>query len=114
MALFRSIFSINSGSTFAILCLNVQLKINEVKMDKCTNPEFLNVTDCSRAFGVSRSEIYALLRDGAIRAVRFGNRSLVDMETARAYFKKLPDVRLVPGSRGGVARWKFGPVSAEQ
>jgi len=57
-------------------------------------PEFATLSGASRLFGVSRSSLYNLEREGAIRFARVRRRGhvlgrvLVDLESVRSYLRK--------------------------
>lgn len=72
--------------------------------------EYLNVAATARRFGISRATVYRQIRDGTFRAVRHGNRSLVELASVRAWLATLPDVRDVAHSRGKNAK----PVRREK
>jgi len=48
------------------------------------------IPDACRVSGLSRSEIYRRLATGDIRAVKSGSRTLILMESLRAYLASLP------------------------
>jgi hypothetical protein len=82
-------------------------------MPRSREPEFLNITDCARCFGVSRMTMYGLIKAGEVRAVRYGCRSLVNMASARRFFNSLPSVTTAQSSRTKGAPRTMGPVKAD-
>jgi excisionase family DNA binding protein len=48
------------------------------------------ILDACRFSGLSRSEIYRCLGDGRLQAVKSGSRTLILMDTVRAYLASLP------------------------
>jgi excisionase family DNA binding protein len=48
------------------------------------------IPDACRVSGLSRSEIYRRLATGDIRAVKSGSRTLILMDSLRAYLANLP------------------------
>lgn len=53
-------------------------------------PLAATIPDAVRLSGLSRSEIYRRLAAGDIRAVKNGGRTLILMESVRAYLARLP------------------------
>ncbi len=50
----------------------------------------LTVKEFCRRYGVGVTTTYKLLGEGAIMAVRYGHRTLIDVESAEAWRKSLP------------------------
>ena len=48
------------------------------------------INETGRLTGFSRSELYRLLADGKLRAVKSGSRTLILMESVRQYLASLP------------------------
>jgi hypothetical protein len=47
----------------------------------------------------SRTEFYRLAGDGKVRIVKFGRRSLVDVEYSDRHFDNLPEAKIKPDKR---------------
>jgi hypothetical protein len=63
------------------------------------DPLYLPITKAARVFGISRPNLYGLVKAGHIQAVRHGCLSMVNMDSARAYFASLPSIVIAPPSR---------------
>ncbi len=50
----------------------------------------LTVKEFCRRYGIGVTTAYKLLGEGAIMAVRYGHRTLIDVESAEAWRKSLP------------------------
>jgi excisionase family DNA binding protein len=48
------------------------------------------IPDVSRVSGLSRSEIYRCLSNGRLEAIKSGSRTLILMDSVRAYLASLP------------------------
>ena len=48
------------------------------------------VNDAARLVGISRARAYQLLRDGRLRAVKNGTRTLILADSLREYLESLP------------------------
>jgi hypothetical protein len=57
-------------------------------------PVYASVNDICARHACSRSQLYRLLGDGAIKAKKNGPRLLIDVATADAYFASLPDAKI--------------------
>jgi excisionase family DNA binding protein len=57
-------------------------------------PRYVSVRDAANRYATSKSTIYVLLAQNKIRAVKFGGRTLVHVESADQYFDSLPEVQL--------------------
>jgi excisionase family DNA binding protein len=55
-----------------------------------TYPAFATIKDWSKISGLGRSVIYQMLGDGRLRAIKVGNRSLIDAQAGLAYLNSLP------------------------
>lgn len=49
-----------------------------------------SVAGAARALGISRRQVYRLLRDGALRAVKSGNRTLIPRRELVRYLRTCP------------------------
>ncbi len=56
----------------------------------CTEVLAAPISDACRISGLSRTEIYRRLATGDIRAVKSGSRTLILMDSLRAYLASLP------------------------
>ena len=54
---------------------------------------FLCVSDFCDAYGLARSVTYERIASGDLRAVKFGRRTLIDIEAAERFMSTLPDAR---------------------
>ncbi len=63
------------------------------------NPITATVNDACERYGVGRTLLYALLKEGAIRAVKCRGRTLVDIASADAYFRNLPAYQPIVGDQ---------------
>jgi excisionase family DNA binding protein len=50
----------------------------------------LTVEEAARALGIGRTKLFAEIAAGRLRAVKFGRRTLVPVEDARAFLASLP------------------------
>jgi excisionase family DNA binding protein len=57
------------------------------------------IPDAARMIGRSRSFIYQAIGDGTIKAVKSGARTLVNVESLRAYADSLPAAEIHMGKR---------------
>lgn len=55
-----------------------------------STPVTATVLDACDRYGIGRTLLYALLKEGAIRAVKCRGRTLIDIVSADAYFAGLP------------------------
>jgi len=62
-------------------------------------PAFATIEDFKIISGLSRRVIYELLGDGALRAVKRGVTTLVDVEHGLAFLRSLPPARVKPSRR---------------
>jgi excisionase family DNA binding protein len=54
------------------------------------SPLAVTIHEAVRVSGLSRSELYRRLADGKVRAVKSGSRTLILMDSLRAYVASLP------------------------
>ena len=47
-------------------------------------PQFLSIRDTCQRLGLSRTKVYAMIADGTLRMRKFGNRTLVTIESIEA------------------------------
>ncbi|GBQ98630.1 hypothetical protein AA23498_3288 [Acetobacter nitrogenifigens DSM 23921 = NBRC 105050] len=52
--------------------------------------KYCSVKQFCEMFGVGRTSCYKLLAEGKISAVKFGDRTLIEIAQAEKYFKNLP------------------------
>ena len=52
----------------------------------------VRMRDAPGMFGISISSLYRLEKDGRIRCVKHGRRTLVDVESVRGYLATLPSI----------------------
>lgn len=55
-----------------------------------TLEEYITVDETLRRFGIRRTKFYELIRSGEIEAVKMGTRTLVRIESVRAFIDRLP------------------------
>ena len=55
-----------------------------------TSPEYGRIPEACRRYGLSRSRLYLLAGEGAVRFVKVGNATLVDLGSVRAYLASRP------------------------
>jgi excisionase family DNA binding protein len=53
-------------------------------------PRTMPVAEALRRYGIGRTKLYALISVGALKAVKLGTRTLIDVSTADAFFDALP------------------------
>jgi excisionase family DNA binding protein len=56
-------------------------------------PKLVTVARALQDFGIGRTKLYELIKAGAIRAVKLGGRTLIDVASADAFFEALPEMR---------------------
>ncbi len=61
----------------------------ELKSDQ---PAFIRVRTALARYGVGRTRLYALIATGAVRAVKLGQSTLIDVAAADAFFRDLPQI----------------------
>ena len=59
----------------------------------------LTVPEAAKAVSISRSALYELLADGAIRSVKHGRKRLIDAASLREWAASLPESQLKPASK---------------
>ena len=47
-------------------------------------PQFMSIRDTCQRLGLSRTKVYAMISDGTLRIRKFGNRTLVTIESVEA------------------------------
>ncbi len=55
-----------------------------------TDPVARTVKDFCRAYGISRRQVYRLIDDGKLEAVKVGSATRIIEESARRWFENLP------------------------
>lgn len=58
-----------------------------------TSPFALAIADVSRRTGIGRTTLFNLIRDGRLRAVKVGSRTLIRVEDLTEFLARLPDAR---------------------
>lgn len=53
-------------------------------------PLALSIADVCKATGIGRTTIFNAIRDGKLRAVKLGNRTLIRAEDLKAFLDNLP------------------------
>ena len=61
-------------------------------------PSYAPIPQACNILGFRRSKLYELAGTGAIRIVKVGGRSLVDMQAALAFMATLPLAKIAPSS----------------
>ena len=56
-------------------------------------PKLMSVPAALDRYGIGRTKLYALIGVGEIRAVKLGAKTLIDVESADAFFDSLPELR---------------------
>jgi excisionase family DNA binding protein len=67
------------------------------------DPITVHVGEACRLSGLSRPTVYRLLGKGAFLAVKAGGRTLVRLDSLRAYLNSLPATKIKVGQRGAPA-----------
>lgn len=52
--------------------------------------ENVTVAEAIQRFGIARTKLYELIREGDIEAVKLGRRTLIRAESVRAFIDRLP------------------------
>ncbi len=52
--------------------------------------ENISINDAVRTFGIGRTKLYELIRNGDIEAVKLGRRTLIRTASAREFIDSLP------------------------
>ena len=60
-------------------------------------PRYCSIADWARLSGVSQSVTYELLGDGKIKAVKLGNKTLIDVDSGLKYLSSLPPAEITTG-----------------
>ncbi|MFZ4122936.1 MAG: hypothetical protein ACOYKM_14915 [Caulobacterales bacterium] len=55
-------------------------------------PKLMSVPTALDRYGIGRTKLYALIGVGAIRAVKLGSKTLIDVASADAFFDSLPEL----------------------
>jgi excisionase family DNA binding protein len=58
-----------------------------------TSPYSLAISEVSRRTGIGRTSIFEAIRQGRLRAIKAGSRTLIRMEDLRAFLDSLPEAR---------------------
>jgi excisionase family DNA binding protein len=61
--------------------------------DEQTSPFALGIADVSRRTGIGRTTLFNLIRDGRLRAVKVGSRTLIRADDLADFLASLPDAR---------------------
>ena len=61
------------------------------------SPLYCSIADWVKISGLSRSSVYELLGRGAITAVKFNSKTLIDCQSGRAYLRSLPRAEITTG-----------------
>jgi len=59
-----------------------------------TAPEFARIPETCRRFGLSRSRLYLLAGEGAVRFIKAGTGTLVDLQSVRDYLSTCPTAQV--------------------
>ncbi len=59
-------------------------------MSDTIRPEFVNIPDWLKLSGMTRSNTFIAIREGRLRAVKQGRRTLVDVAKGLSYLHSLP------------------------
>jgi hypothetical protein len=62
--------------------------------DTDTTPEYGRIPEASRRYGLSRSRLYLLAGQGAIRFIKVGSATLVDLRSVRDYLAACPQAQV--------------------
>ena len=63
------------------------------RVDRREGPKLMSVPAALNRYGIGRTKLYALIGVGEIRAVKLGAKTLIDVESADAFFDALPELR---------------------
>jgi hypothetical protein len=63
------------------------------------SPLYCSIGDWVKISGLSRSVVYELLGRGAINAVKFNSKTLIDVQSGLAYLRSLPRAEITTGRR---------------
>jgi len=74
------------------------------------NAPALTVADFCHAYRLCRETAYKQIREGKLRAVKVGRRTLILDEDARAWASSLPDIRTTGSEQGP----KLAPVGGDR
>jgi hypothetical protein len=55
-------------------------------------PKLVTIARALNDYGIGRTKLYELMNAGAIRAVKLGGRTLIDVASADAFFEALPEI----------------------
>lgn len=58
-----------------------------------TSPFALAIADVARRTGIGRTTLFNLIRDGRLRAVKVGSRTLIRADDLAEFLASLPDAR---------------------
>lgn len=58
---------------------------------KAVDVQAYTVKDFCAAYGVGRSTVYEEIKAGRLRTVKVGARTLIPVDSARAWFEQLPE-----------------------
>jgi excisionase family DNA binding protein len=76
------------------MCEDVMPKTNLSEPDsENAPPRLLSIRQAAREFGVCRTVIYELLRDGKIKSVKIGRRRLISRDAIEAFIATLTNKR---------------------
>jgi hypothetical protein len=63
------------------------------RVDRKERPKLMSVPAALDRYGIGRTKLYALIGIGEIRAVKLGAKTLIDVESADAFFDSLPELQ---------------------
>jgi excisionase family DNA binding protein len=63
------------------------------RVGRLERPKLVTIARALHDYGIGRTKLYELMKDGAIRAVKLGGRTLIDVASADAFFEALPEIR---------------------
>jgi hypothetical protein len=66
----------------------------EVHVAESIYPAFASIRRWCELSGLGRSVVYVMLGDGRLRAVKAGNRTLIDVQAGLAYLNALPSATI--------------------
>jgi excisionase family DNA binding protein len=64
--------------------MELQANVTGRKVASDTAPRAYRIDDFCRSFGVGRTTVYALLKNGTLRSVKIGRRRLITAESGEA------------------------------
>jgi len=77
-------------------------------------PKYAPIPQACEILGFKRSKLYELARQGNLRIIKIGSRSLVDIDHALRFMESLPQADLSDSNRGQRAEGSENPLIASE